>query len=212
MNDLLYEDLELLMKLGITKGMIAGGRAFSYFHNVENPTQDIDIFFKSENDFNECMGKLESFSIQHCSKAKVHRSDNANTYYLTLDNSSHEIQLIKKNFGEYTDTLDCFDITNCMLGYIIEDSRKVYSRSFFISESHKEVDIKFINKMTPYRIAKILARGYTLSSDSICKLSAYDADYFNSKSSMITLNQNYEDLQPINKPIEDKDVLCEFDL
>ena len=103
--------------------------AGSFAINV-NAASDCDIFFKTEEDFNQA---VQDFKLQRISVSfTTHAS---NTYKVMDAGASESVQLVKTRFGTVDEILDGFDLTCCMRAILPNGNR--YQGSLY----HNHVNI-----------------------------------------------------------------------
>lgn len=98
-------------------GFIAGG-AFKDIYLNKVP-KDFDVFFKTEDDFNE--------ALKNYVDDPVFTEKYANSNTVAFANTNNKvIELIRTRFGNVTDVLDSFDFTVCKYA-IVKHNNKLYS-------------------------------------------------------------------------------------
>lgn len=156
-----YDAYQIIKK---HNGMIAGGAIVSFITNAK--INDIDVYFKSEYDKNECLNAFhdKKYPIKYTSK-----------YATSFDVNGFEIQLITRYTAPTIENLiNDFDLNLCAVGYDTEtDSLHMTTHTLDDIMCRKvrllSYDLKNpINTM--YRIFKYMDRGYEINHLDIMKI------------------------------------------
>lgn len=94
------------------RGFIAGGCFKNLFNN--EPIKDIDVFFRSENDFNNAVNALED------SDDYTRHYESSNVVAFRHNNSGVSVELIKTIFGTPEKIISEFDFTVVKFAYYKE--------------------------------------------------------------------------------------------
>lgn len=138
---------------------IAGGSARRLYYNNMSNIVDIDIFFNNKNQY-------ERF----CSLIKgdpIFTSDNANTYYIFVENKGYKIQLIIKNFyPSADDVINDFDFS---ISQYITDGKMFKTGKYTLLDEKDKVlrPLCMKNKTIFPRMIKHLILGYKPSPELV---------------------------------------------
>ena len=91
---------------------VAGGRALSYYKNVEKKYQDIDLFFDAEEDIESAVFRL--LNNKKMVPEKVIKTKNAYTFKY---DGRNDLQLIRKIYGSIDYIFSSFDMCNVQVAY-----------------------------------------------------------------------------------------------
>ena len=186
---------------------IAGGAVLSLIL-YGNPfaINDVDIFPKTEEDFNSIKSKI--LAIDPTPNIK-YETDNAICFEL----ENIKIDLIKKFYPTLIDCLEAFDLSCCKVGYTNEG--RFYTRIGFhdifdlkMKISHKNLYDKEHNVQTLKRILKYSKKGFTLSRDNLIDLITslkLDSNDFNSAEFKEKRKKVIEEICPNYKISESKE-------
>lgn len=156
---------------------ICGGYARYVCSKNSKPAipEDVDVFCKTEDDFNKIKEELKSLGITKTFETKVSISHHTKD---TILFSCPKIQLIKPRdekklvtFGSIETILSNFDytITRCA---IISETECIIDEDFVADEEKRMINIKNIHCpiSAVFRLSKYLNKGYHVSNMTILKL------------------------------------------
>jgi hypothetical protein len=138
---------------------VAGGSVSALHYNLR-VEQDLDLFFRTEEDFNN----LKSYFDKHytikadtrnaCTYQEIEETDDLSGFPSAVKaNSEYKIQLIKRNFGTPEEIISNFDINKTMIALDIKHKKLVYDPRFW-----EPLHIITYNIDTLKRIAKYSER------------------------------------------------------
>ena len=147
------------------EGYVAGG-CFKNILSNEKP-RDIDVFFKSKEDFDKGLSVYESNE----NFSKVYENENA----VGFKYKNQMIELCKKQFLSINDMLSIYDFTIVKAAYTLEDGEHFFYRSHrFFEDLHQKrcvIDGEIILPANTFeRSLKYSRYGYSLCKESKLKL------------------------------------------
>jgi hypothetical protein len=175
-----------IIKPGLENGpWIAGGAAARWFSGEvlsfandttkskmidPNRVHDIDVFVRSEQDFNFVIRELTT----KAEAKNVYQSSNALTFVCHLDDREWKVQVIKHFFPDVDTLLSRFDFTCCQ---IATDGNRFATRDTAVGDIKNRIirlsgDVKpgLINRMVKY-----ITYGYTPSNELLETISSTDS-------------------------------------
>lgn len=153
---------------------ISGGVLYDIEHGL--PSKDIDIYFRTENDFNKALKDLET---QEQKVTKVEESRNAVTFHIhCTKKSTHSlfsnleqvefrvVQLIRRNFGDPSEVLKDFDIPK--LRKYLENGELHYATTYedvFIPDVPVNIRGGYIR-----RILRYIGKGENITKEDLFRV------------------------------------------
>jgi len=133
---------------------IAGGAVACAYFEIEDEKQDMDIFFRNENDFN----KLNDFFSSNNKYTLKLSTNNANTYVYEKTKGIFDIkiveetivQLIKRDFGTPEYIISKFDINKCMIALDIQNKKLIYDERFYKPLYTIAYHVQTLNRIAKY--------------------------------------------------------------
>ncbi len=191
------DDTEIVKRLETIRSTfwIAGGAPLNWYQNLPADS-DIDIYFKSEKDFNKLNDALTAayetdefevtepgyFTLFSAAKKKtkklfagdvtvehIHTTENAITYTVSIDKDhpTWKIQLIKRRYYDtIKDVIDDFDITVCQIA-LDNCIEPVVGPQFAEDVAAKRLRFNKLSPGSDKRLIKYWTYGYTPSDNTL---------------------------------------------
>lgn len=167
---------KILGSNGMYKNMvIAGGFVYSYLFSKLRESQDIDIFFVSEDDnfdFESYLEKILS-NLRHyyCGGYNFNISRSSNAITLNIDDnlfgfgSVTKLQFVLKSYKNISQILHSFDIGPCAIG--IYDGKIFCTERFVFSLVTRQINIdhRLVSSSYIERLLKYMDRDFAVYSD-----------------------------------------------
>jgi hypothetical protein len=126
----------VLNKISRFNFFVAGGSVSALHYNL-NIEQDLDLFFRTAEDFDNLKSyfdkhyELKAETHNACTYQEIEETNDLNGFPTAARASDYTIQLIKLNFGTPEEIISGFDINKSMVALDIKNKKLVYDPRFY---------------------------------------------------------------------------------